>query len=103
MFEITIIKADGSIIKSAQDRKPDLDQLVEAVGGPIDLVPHFQKLEGHSGTGRCWANEEGKLRGLPFNAIATKAWLANLGKGPFRYDPRLCGDVIFESRRGRKL
>jgi hypothetical protein len=50
-----------------------LAQLQAAVGGfvqAVDLTPELT----------MWCNEEGKLRGLPFNAAATLAWATSFGK-----------------------
>lgn len=82
---------------TTQTTRPQLKQLQSAVGGLIERVPHFTEYLGLRGVAFC--NEEGRpeMLNLPRNEEATKAWLKNLGPGPFRYEPELFGDVIFYS------
>lgn len=93
-YRITIFNVDGTVETMMQPKKPEYDQLSRAVGGYIETVPHMTTYDGLT-RGVAYCNEEGKLRGLPFNQKATEAWLACLGNGPFRYEPRLHGKVIF--------
>ena len=58
-----VIHPDG-VLEQYHD-KPTLEQLQEAVGGDIEEVPV------HSKRFTALANEEGKLKGLPFNPYAT--------------------------------
>ncbi len=101
MYWVTIIYAQPkngvASSTSKQATRPDLKQLQAAVGGLIERVPHFEEYNGLKGV--AWCNEEGRpeLNNLPLNEEATKAWLQNLGKGPFRYKPELFGDVVFYS------
>ena len=100
-YLVVILKTDGTRWRATQPKAPDLDQMQKAVGGFIETVPHFTKLthEGeHLSRGHCFCNEEGKITGLPINEQATKAWLDNLGKGPFRYPPVLHGDCIYYAK-----
>lgn len=100
-YLVVILKTDGTRWQSTQPNAPDLYQLQKAVGGFIETVPHFRALT-HDGQsykrGTCFCNEEGKITGLPVNVQATKAWLDNLGKGPFRYPPVLHGDCIYYAK-----
>jgi hypothetical protein len=70
MAKVLKIKADGSHVfeevKMVEGEIP-LEYLQEAVDGYIEAVrlPHI------GDDVVLWLNEEGKLRGLPFNAIAT--------------------------------
>jgi len=94
MYNVIIIKAYGFIERSQQDKKPDYKQIREAVDGFIQIVPHLNKMENYK-RGEAYVNEEGLIRGLPFNQKATEIWLENLGKGHFSYEPRLFGDMIY--------
>jgi hypothetical protein len=55
-----------------------LKHLNAAVGGYIEQVPYFTRYQYHpdSKPVECVAfcNEDGKLQGLPYNAIATHIW-----------------------------
>lgn len=94
MNKTTILKTDGTrVVREYPEGRPTLKEEQAAVGdGLIETVPHLELFEGEQCVAFC--NEEGRIDGLPFNADATKLWLANLGKGPFRYEPLLYGDVI---------
>jgi len=59
-----------------------LPKLQEAVGGwvqAVDLTPDVT----------VWLNEEGKIEGLPFNAIATSLWIDQFGETDI-----IVGDVV---------
>jgi Domain of unknown function (DUF3846) len=53
-----------------------LQQLQEAVGGYIELVPGFTSIDVNGETVACLAfcNEHGKINNLPVNYRATKLW-----------------------------
>lgn len=92
MYQITIIKTDGTEVTTVQPHKPDLEQLQNAVGGLIETVPYFTKFKGRRGV--AYANEEGLLMGLPMNRAASAAWrecAPGIGTG-------LVGDVIFYNK-----
>jgi hypothetical protein len=95
---VFIIQADGAIIKTEQRNIPSLQQLQKAVGGFIELIPHFTRFE-YKGKlyrrGTAYANEEGLYKRLPYNHQATQAWKACLSNAPLVYEPRLCGNIIF--------
>lgn len=63
----TLFKADGSRLEMApaKDGHFSLKELQEAVGGYIEMVWLSPKLV-------MVCNEEGKLMGLPYNAVATQ-------------------------------
>lgn len=91
------IKSDGKIIKTIQPKMPGYDQLRKAVDGYFQEIPYFKSI-GHEGAfykgGSAYANEEGRMMGLPFNTVATQCWMLACPNGePDRM--RLCGDVIF--------
>jgi hypothetical protein len=96
MYNVFIIRADGSIEFTVQQGAPKLKQLQDAVGGWIETVPHFHKF--HFGgqwyrRGKAFANEEGLLKGMPANARASLAW-----KDSFKGAYDLVGDVIFYAK-----
>jgi hypothetical protein len=96
MYNVFIIRADGSIEFTVQQGAPKLKQLQDAVGGWIETIPYFHKFE-FGGRwfrrGRAFANEEGLLRGLPPNSRATSAW-----RQSFSGAYGLVGDVIFYAK-----
>lgn len=97
-YKIFIIKVDGTREETTQDKEPKLDQLQQAVGGPIETIPHFTKYEDLS-RGYAYCNEHGKRHGLGENSRASVAWwslLATDGR-PFRRDV-INGDVIFYAK-----
>lgn len=55
-----------------QEAPPTLEWLQEAVGGYIERVPGVNRVRDRPSTLLC--NEEGRLLGLPFNAVATELW-----------------------------
>lgn len=91
-FKITVIKPNGEKDSLTQPKSPDLKQLQGAVEGLIETVPHLVKFEGRNCEAYC--NEEGRLHNLPLNPEATKVWLSNLGRGPFRYEPQILGNLV---------
>lgn len=56
------------------ETEPRLDELQAAVGGYIEVVPHFNFFNGRPCAAVC--DEEGKLKGKPINEEATIAWRA---------------------------
>jgi hypothetical protein len=97
VHELVVIKASGEIVCSEFKKYPPLMALQKAVGGPIQEIPHLLKYEGQRI--RAYAHEEGKIRKFPLNEIATRVWLACLGEGPFRYKPKLFGDVAIVRKK----
>lgn len=99
-YHVLEIKTDGTIIKTVQREKPGYEQQRKAVGGYIETIPYFTKMT-HEGIeykrGTAFANEEGQLKGLPFNRKAMEAWGKSCpGGNPERM--HLSGDVIFFAR-----
>lgn len=70
----TIDQAD----RFAFEAEVDLKFLQSAVGGPIEAVPHWYKVDLEDGQPmrNCvvFCNEEGKLKGLAINQCATGMW-----------------------------
>lgn len=86
---LTTIKPDGERTVVTLDRAATLDDLRAAIGGGyIEFVPYLERFEGVRAQAIC--DEEGKLNGLPLNAIATKYWPASIRAGDV-----LVGDVCF--------
>ena len=82
MSKVVVVKVDGTV----QDcNLESLQQIQSAVGGWIELIR-----VGKLGSG--FVNEEGKLKGLPINVLATLIWhkARPTTKGDF-----LVGDVVF--------
>lgn len=96
-YAVIILRPDGTRTETIQAKAPEYDQLKEAVQGYIETVPHLSKLDPYK-RGRAYVNEEGILKNMPFNEQATRVWLENLGKGPFRYPPRLHGPMIYYAK-----
>ena len=73
-----LITPYGEITEHKLEKRPNLKQMQDAVGGHIESVPAMEWFYPPSATEPvpCWAivNEEGKLEGLPVNVLATIAW-----------------------------
>lgn len=74
---------------------PSLDFLQDAVGGPIELIPHFSSIAISGYIRNCFAycNEEGKLQRLKPNAKAQQLWQDAM----VRTGVELTGDVLLGS------
>ena len=78
---------------------PDAETIQSIVGGWIELVPGFDTVDQDGGRARCvvFCNEEGKIRNLRFNEMATLLWHVALRhsnpNGPSLYKDYLAGDV----------
>lgn len=101
---VTITVLPGRTIaesaRVAYRKSPGLKVLREAVGGSVETVPHLTSLELDGKRVRCavYANESGRLTGLPRNDEMSKLWKNELlrqdPRGDFRYEPELFGAVI---------
>ena len=82
MSKVIVVKVDGTVMATKLE---SLKELQGAVGGWIELIRC-----GSLGSG--FINEEGKLKGLPINLLATLIWhkTSPTMKGDF-----LVGDVVF--------
>lgn len=62
------------------DVPPPIEVLQEGVGGSIQLVPYFNRIEHDGKWHACVAfcNEDGKNQGLRYNEPATKLWQTTL-------------------------
>jgi hypothetical protein len=76
MKKFAVIKTTGEIDFQEVSEEGEYDFLSGAVGGWIQSVPlvnDFDELN-------LWCNEEGKLNGLPLNALATELGENSYGK-----------------------
>ena len=81
MYDVITIKTDGRILRVAMNKQPTLDFIQQAVGGSIEMVPHFIKYEGQPVT-VVYANEDARRinRSPPFSALLT-LWLSITAAG----------------------
>lgn len=96
-----IVKPNGAV-ESRETGDPDgfaLEEVQKMVGGYIELV-QLQTPVKFSDDPQEYTmmvlNEEGKLRGLPFNAVATGIWQDSMTEGEA---DDLVGNVVFVTRR----
>ena len=85
-----VMEEDGSVINyyfSEEESKPNLKQLQKMVGGYIEVVTSLDSKY------QIVIDEEGKLKGKPFNKDAT----ALLGYG----DDELVGDAVILSGKAK--
>jgi hypothetical protein len=77
-------------------KPPTLRRLQKLVAGYIEPVPNWNDFhtteEGKSGfkPAFVFCNEEGKMRGLPYNPLATDLWKAHTGM----HNDELVGPVV---------
>lgn len=66
----------GKIVRKDLVKPPALEELKEAVGGYIELIPGFEAIQVGKALVPCVAfcNEEGKLKGLPVNIRFQAIW-----------------------------
>lgn len=92
-----VIATDGSIQRrELTDPTNLLPVLQKEVGGYIEVVPYFSRFLDESEMKRCvvLCNENGKLDGLPYNALATALWQDELRKLGGSIDDVLVGPVL---------
>lgn len=87
--EAYIYKTDNSIKHLTFTSSIPLSVLNAAVGGSIETVPYWNTHRGLPCVAFC--NEEGKLKGLPYNVRANIAWLQERSHD---VDDILVGDII---------
>lgn len=63
-------------VSTTHAKSPNLGELQRAVGGCIETVPHLTSFTQAGRKVRCvaYADEEGRLKGLPRNDAASKLW-----------------------------
>lgn len=72
MGKVILIKTDGTVTETEQDKSPSLEQLQEMVGGYIEVVPMFNDHRGEECVVYC--DEEGKIKNKRYNQTATEWW-----------------------------
>lgn len=77
-YVTTTIYPDGTVISCAHEGEPDLEFLQDEVGGWIELLPDFTKLNTH--VGEAYANEEGLLLNLTVNIAASREYMMNINR-----------------------
>jgi hypothetical protein len=99
-YKYVTINMDGSITSETRPKAPDWKEIQKFVEGPFQVIPYFSSLEHDGGKlnrGTAYCNEEGFLRGMGYNEVATKAWMKACPKG----DPDrmlLNGPVLFVAK-----
>jgi hypothetical protein len=83
-----VIPPSGEIVVTELETVPPIEELQKAVGGYIETVPYFTKYKDKQCVAFC--NEEGKLKGLPYNSRATNDW----GRNTPLSDDVLVGPVV---------
>jgi hypothetical protein len=86
-----ILKTDGTRVDNGTP-STSLEVLQAAVGGYIEIVPHFTTFESQRCVAFC--NKDGKSQGLHFNDAATTAWQQAQLRLGISIDDILVGDVL---------
>jgi len=75
-FTVIFIPGEEAPVIEQRTRDPSLAFLQRTVGGYIEAIPHFSTISSKGVTVPCiaYCNEEGKLKGLPTNWVATMVW-----------------------------
>lgn len=84
MIDVVTITTDGAVTHESIDR--GAAPLQQRVGGWIEAV------SSDDGSVTLWVNEEGKLQGLPVNAMATELW--HMISPHMKGVDVLCGTVV---------
>ena len=88
---IISLNYDGTRNRLELNHADILKELQYIVGGYIEQVPGFDSYGGYKCIAFC--NEEGKLKGLPLNFMATKRWHESLKDKGLPAVDRLSGNV----------
>lgn len=80
------IPAAGDLHHKQLDRPPSIDELQEAVGGYIEVIPFFDSIAYAGVVMHCVAfcNEDGKREALPINDRANTLWHRALERNGMR-------------------
>lgn len=96
-YKFIIISPDGKIVCETHKKLPDWRELQKYVGGLFQIIPYFSSME-LDGTkynrGTAYCNEEGWLKDMDFNPLATAMWMKACPKG----DPErmhIAGPLLF--------
>ena len=104
-YRYVTIKPDGELISSVEKKPPDWKVIQKYVEGSFQLIPYFSSLEFDGrklNRGTAYANEEGYIKGMAFNPLATACWMKACPEG----DPQrmqLCGPVLFVAKEKEPL
>lgn len=91
MNKAKLITADGKIIEVTPKNGTDfqIEELNAFVGGYIEVIYPKSRMGA-----LMIVNEEGKLRGLPHNELATRMWQEGAQAGSPRMDDPVVGNVL---------
>ena len=101
MYKYIIIKSDGEITTEEHPKAPDWKTIQKYTDGIFQIVPYFSSLTYRDvkyQRGTAYVNEEGYMRGLPHNKVATAAWMRACPKG----DPermQLHGTLLYVAKQ----
>lgn len=88
---IISLNYDGTRNRLELNHSDVLKELQYIVGGPIEQVPGFDSYADYKCIAFC--NEEGKIRDLPINFMATTLWYVALKKNELKTTDYLCGNI----------
>lgn len=89
--QLIILHPDGAVDITPLNGYPATDVIHKAIGGYLETVPYFTTYNGNSCLAFC--NEEGKLKGLPYNHPATAAWSKAFGDDVVSRGDHLVGNI----------
>ena len=103
-YVILTMYAEGGVKKKVQAKSPNLDQLQQAVGGPIERLPYFTRIDtpiGEYARGVAYCNEDGKMCSppMPQNQYATLSWWRSAEQ---RLDI-IVGDAVFIAKTDEEV
>jgi hypothetical protein len=100
MYIYVTIQPDGKIESAYHEKKPHWKEIQQYVEGPFQLVPYFSSmvLDGRKlNRGIAYCNEEGWVKGMAPNYLASACWMKACPKG----DPnrmQIAGPLLFVAR-----
>jgi hypothetical protein len=99
-YKYITIGEDGALLCETHKKVPDWKEIQRRVGGSFQIVPYFSSMD-YDGTkynrGTAYCNEEGWIKGLAFNPLASACWLKACPKG----DPKrmmISGPLLFVAK-----
>jgi hypothetical protein len=96
-YKYIVIKPDGEIVCESHEKTPDWKEIQRYVEGSFQLVPYFSSMvfDGKKyNRGTAYCNEEGWIKGMAPNPLATACWMKACPKG----DPNrmhIAGPLLF--------
>jgi len=101
-FKIITIAPDGKIVCETHKKHPGWKEIQGYVDGMFQVCPYFTSMELDGKKykrGIAYCNEEGKIKGMAFNPIASALWLKSCPKGePDRM--LIAGPLLFVVKEG---